>query len=67
MEAKTLCDEGCRHLSKALENTQYIKVHSSDIIDSIVNEYFMPAAQGDYPLAIYEMVKYCMSIIILLI
>lgn len=61
MDARTLYDEGCRHLSNALGNTQYTKVHSSDIMDSIVNEYFMPAAQGGYPLAIYEMVKYSLS------
>lgn len=61
MDSAKLYEEGKTHLSRALDNTQYTHVHFVDIMDGIVKNYFLPAAQDGYPPAIIEVAKYYME------
>lgn len=58
MDGKRLFEEGQEHLSRGLEVTQYTHVHSVDIWENVIKNYYLPAAVDGYPPAVEEVAKY---------
>lgn len=61
MSGQEVYEEGKNHLAKALENSQFTHIYSKDIWLDVLKNYYVPAANLGYVLAIMDTYNYYLS------